>query len=370
MPTENANDANHQEPPRQRDSRFDVGRGVALWIIYSDHISGNILKQFTPISLGFSDMAEVFVFLSGHVGGMAFRKRMQREGTWGGFRRASARMGQIYVAWVLAFIAFALTSDCLKAWFPKLLVRNAQRYEATRDNPGLWLIDILLLRVSVSDLAILTIYFWFVLLLPAAVWLAMRKPCLLAFISFTLYVSVQLFPDLMTPPDLWGHTWYFNPFAWQVVFMAGVLLSSSPSLRARFPRCRLAIVISALVLEAALLAKLFLTNASVPFIGKTNLGVLRILHFAAVLVVARALMRPSMALWKSRWLRPWVLCGQNSLMVFCVGVVLASIATTFLDWGGYAALWQGVVNLAGWLLLTATAALWATVKRKTRRQLY
>ncbi|AGA29046.1 OpgC family protein [Singulisphaera acidiphila] len=365
MPTEDMDGPGHQEARPRRDPRFDVGRGAALWIIFSDHISGNIVKQFTPVSLGFSDMAEVFVFLSGYVGGVASRGRIRREGTWGGFRRAFIRMGQIYLAMVLTLIVLDLTSAWLGAWFPNLLVRGAHR-EAVPDSLGAWLLDVVLLRELASEAAVLTLYFWFSLLLPAAVWLATRRPGLLALASFAFYVSAQLFPDSMAPPGLWGGAWYFNPFAWQMVFLSGVLLSVSRDLRARLPRGRSAVVASVLVLEGAFLARLFLSKDFIPLTGKANLEALRVLHFGALLIVARVLMRPSTPLWESRWLKPLVLCGRNSLMVFCVGVILAAVATTFLDSVGYAMLGQVVANLSGWLLLTTTAALWTVAKRVMR----
>ncbi len=53
-----------------RDLRVDLVRGVALLIIFSDHVIGNPVRDFMPISLGFSDMAEVFLFLSGYVNGI------------------------------------------------------------------------------------------------------------------------------------------------------------------------------------------------------------------------------------------------------------------------------------------------------------
>ena len=53
-----------------RDLRVDFVRGIALLIIFSDHVIGNPVRDFMPISLGFSDMAEVFVFLSGYLNGL------------------------------------------------------------------------------------------------------------------------------------------------------------------------------------------------------------------------------------------------------------------------------------------------------------
>ncbi|MEK6261009.1 MAG: OpgC domain-containing protein [Planctomycetota bacterium] len=53
-----------------RDLRVDFVREVALLIIFSDHVIGNPVRDFMPISLGFSDMGEVFIFLSGYENGI------------------------------------------------------------------------------------------------------------------------------------------------------------------------------------------------------------------------------------------------------------------------------------------------------------
>ena len=48
-----------------RDPRIDFLRGLALYMIVVDHVSGDPLAMFTYRILGFSDAAEMFVFLSG-----------------------------------------------------------------------------------------------------------------------------------------------------------------------------------------------------------------------------------------------------------------------------------------------------------------
>src|SRR4051812_17257325 len=48
-----------------RDVRIDVLRGLALLVIFVDHVPQNPLSAFTPQALGLSDAAEAFVFMSG-----------------------------------------------------------------------------------------------------------------------------------------------------------------------------------------------------------------------------------------------------------------------------------------------------------------
>ncbi len=49
-------------------------RGLALLMIFIDHISGNGLAAVTLQSLGFADAAEIFVFIAGLAGVYAYRR--------------------------------------------------------------------------------------------------------------------------------------------------------------------------------------------------------------------------------------------------------------------------------------------------------
>ena len=52
--------------PGGRDLRLDLFRGLALWLIFVDHIPANIVNWITIRNYGFSDAAEIFVFISGY----------------------------------------------------------------------------------------------------------------------------------------------------------------------------------------------------------------------------------------------------------------------------------------------------------------
>ncbi len=45
---------------RARELRLDLFRGLALWLIFIDHVSPDILTWFTIRNYGFSDAAEIF----------------------------------------------------------------------------------------------------------------------------------------------------------------------------------------------------------------------------------------------------------------------------------------------------------------------
>src|SRR6478609_5564508 len=49
-----------------RDLRLDLFRGLALWLIFLDHIPSNLVAWITIRNYGFSDATEIFVFISGY----------------------------------------------------------------------------------------------------------------------------------------------------------------------------------------------------------------------------------------------------------------------------------------------------------------
>src|ERR1700747_1627678 len=69
MPTAQASSPTASTPvfalvPGQRELRLDLFRGLALWLIYIDHVSPDVLTWFTIRNYGFSDAGEIFVFIS------------------------------------------------------------------------------------------------------------------------------------------------------------------------------------------------------------------------------------------------------------------------------------------------------------------
>src|SRR5713101_9678625 len=70
-----------------RDLRLDVCRGIALWFIFLDHVPNNIGSWLTLRNYGFSDAAEVFMFVSGVTCALAYGKALRFEGWTGVIRQ-------------------------------------------------------------------------------------------------------------------------------------------------------------------------------------------------------------------------------------------------------------------------------------------
>ena len=67
-------------PEKGRDLRLDFFRGIANWWIFLDHIPNNVINWVTPRNYGFSDAADLFVFISGYTCMIAYGGVLQSQG--------------------------------------------------------------------------------------------------------------------------------------------------------------------------------------------------------------------------------------------------------------------------------------------------
>jgi hypothetical protein len=65
--------------PAERDLRLDLFRGIALWLIFLDHIPSNVVNWITIRNYGFSDATEIFVFISGRSSRSSGSRRSDRD---------------------------------------------------------------------------------------------------------------------------------------------------------------------------------------------------------------------------------------------------------------------------------------------------
>jgi hypothetical protein len=80
----------------ERDLRIDFFRGLALYMIIFDHIPGDPLSRFSYGRFGFSDAAELFVFLSGLSCGIVYSRIFERRSVAAFLESVGRRTLQIY----------------------------------------------------------------------------------------------------------------------------------------------------------------------------------------------------------------------------------------------------------------------------------
>src|SRR5436853_6100826 len=91
-------------PPAGRDLRLDLFRGLANWAIFLDHIPHEVLSWFTTRNYGFSDAADVFVFVSGYTAAFVFGRIMIERGYLAAASRLIKRALELYAAHVVVVV--------------------------------------------------------------------------------------------------------------------------------------------------------------------------------------------------------------------------------------------------------------------------
>src|SRR6202162_1721315 len=92
--------------PGVRDLRLDLFRGLALWLIFLDHIPSNIVSWVTIRTYGFSDATEIFVFISGYTAAFVYGRAMREYGAVVAGARILQRAWQVYVAHIFLFAIY------------------------------------------------------------------------------------------------------------------------------------------------------------------------------------------------------------------------------------------------------------------------
>ena len=110
----------------------------------------------------------------------------------------------------------------------------------------------------------------------------------------------------------------------------------------------------------------FIGDAIYP-IDKTNLDVLRILHFLALAVITVYFVPDTWPGLQSRVIWPAVVCGQHSLETFCLGVFLSFAGHFVFTEVSNRVIVQVLVSFTGIAIMVATAALLSWYKRVERQ---
>ena len=318
----------------ERELRLDLFRGLALWLIFIDHLPPNILTWFTIRNYGFSDATEIFIFISGYTAAFVYGRAMLESGFVIATARIMRRVWQIYVAHVFLFTIFLAEISYVATNFNNPLYSEEMGIMDFLKQPDVTIIQALLLRFRPVNMDVLPLYIVLMLFLPIILWLMKWRPDVSLGLSVALYAATWQF-DLYLSAYPNG-TWFFNPFAWQLLFTFGAWCALGGAVRMS---AILSSPITMWICFAYLLAAFFVTltwhlpqlNFLMPKrleqwmypISKTDLDVLRFAHFLALAAITVRFLRKDWPGLKSPWLRPLILCGQHSLEIFCLGVFLA-----------------------------------------------
>ena len=362
----------------ERDLRLDLFRGVALWLIFLDHIPQNIVNWFTIRNYGFSDATEIFIFISGYTAAFVYGRAMRERGLIIASARVLRRAWQIYVAHIFLFTIFMAEIAYVAATFDNPLYAEEMNILNFLKQPDVTIFQALLLKFKPVNMDVLPLYIVLLLLFPPMLWLLLRQPALALAGSALVYVLAWNF-DWNLPAYPNG-VWFFNPFAWQLLFVFGAWCALGGARRLEgMLRSRIVIGIAVAYLLFAFAITLtwyieplgrfvpvWLSAWMYP-IDKTNLDVLRFAHFLALAAVTVRFVPRDWPALKSPFLAPAIRCGQHSLEIFCLGVFLAFAGQFIIsEWSG-GPLIQIVISLVGILIMIATANLISWYKHMEER---
>ena len=364
-------------PDKGRDLRLDLFRGIANWAIFLDHIPDNVVNWVTTRNWGFSDAADLFVFISGYTASFVYARMMIERGFIVGATRLTKRVWQLYVAHIILFVIYIVAISFLARRFMDSDLINEFNVTGLLDHATETLGQGLLLKFKPVNLDVLPLYIVLMGFFPPILWFMLRQPDVTMAVSVVLWLAARHFGwNFNAYP---AGSWYFDPYCWQVVFVFGSWCALGGATRAAWiinsrPALYLGVayLIFAMIMTMAgrfsdfgALFPSWLYSAFNPN-DKTYMAPYRLLHFIVIaMLVVRFIPKNWPALeWKG--FDPAIVCGQQSLAVFCVGVFLSFVAHFVLSLSSGSLLAQIVVSLAGICIMTIVAYYISWSKRQDK----
>jgi len=352
----------------ERDLRLDLFRGIALWLIFLDHIPENVVNWFTIRNYGFSDATEIFIFISGYTAAFVYGRAMRERGFVIAGARILRRAWQIYVAHIFLFTIFMAEIAYVAATFDNPLYAEEMNILDFLKQPDVTIFQALLLKFKPVNMDVLPLYIVLLLLFPPALAMLMWQPAFALAASALLYVLTWTF-DWNLPAYPNG-VWFFNPFAWQLLFVFGAWCALGGAKRlAPVLQSRTVLAVAIAYLAFAFVIALtwyieplgrlvpnWLSEWMYP-IDKTNLDVLRFAHFLALAAVTVRFVPRDWPGLKLPILQPAIRCGQHSLEIFCLGVFLAFAGQFVISEYSGGPLIQIAISFTGIMIMIGTANL-------------
>jgi hypothetical protein len=366
-------------PASGRDLRLDFFRGLALMCIFVDHVPNNFLSNVTLHSAAFCDAAEVFVFISGYAAALAYGRMLDR-----GLPVAAAhifhRVWQLYVAHIFVFAIFATLVSYSIVAVDDPSYTQSFKISSFLDDPPAAVAQVLLLRFQPQFLDILPLYIALLAGFPLILAAIARSPWWALLPSAALYALTQIM-GWQTHGYPAGATWFFNPLAWQFLFVIGAVVGYSKVRGVPWlPDSKwlawsaMAVAGVAAMISASWMIQSNFTDAPdflftllAPYVGdKTNLNPVRLVGFIALALTVARLVRPESAMLSTRAGKWMIACGQNSLHIFCLGILLSVLGHFALTSYNDGLVAQTLVNVVGIAAMIALALLLAWDKAQTR----
>jgi hypothetical protein len=310
---------------------IDFWRGVALVMIFVNHIPGMDYSVLTLRNYAISDAAELFVFLAGC--SLAYVANGQRAAKPLGqvLTRLFLRTFEIWQAQiVVTCVALALLGASAIALQDPLLLEWHNAGPAFTDTVRAS-IGMVLLTYQIGYFNILPLYVALLLLAMVFIVIARFSLVLALAASIALYAATLAF-ELELPSWPVGGAWFFNPLSWQILIVLGYLAMAA---RHRIPQWPSLIERAwpfAVALVAAGTLIVWIDYRPDPMLvpepryfylfDKAYLSPIRIVSMVAVAIAFYPAF-PVLSRTLGSVVRYCSALGRNSLAVFCMASLLA-----------------------------------------------
>jgi hypothetical protein len=321
-----------------RDLRIDFFRGLALYMVVFDHIGSDPLSRFTYQGLGFSDAAEIFVYVSGVACGLAYSSLLERRG-WGALRQVlGARAIRIYFYYALSSAAMILLITAAgDIWKNQFHTDEYVSGVMKHADPVMAMWSALSL-ISPPDLSDILVFYIAMTLVAVPILVAgfrYRATATLAASAFVWGLSQSFSGSTLSLEGYWA----INPFAWQFLFAIGMFFGTRrkpiiPDLQSSVVAMAWAIVVVAFLYRLIVRVSPHFgfdvewLNMSAPTFSemKMNLSALRLTHFLSVALLVARYLGPTSPLLQWPVFAPVVQIGARPLEIYSLTVVLSVLA--------------------------------------------
>jgi hypothetical protein len=349
---------------RERDYRLDFCRGIALIVIFVDHVPGNPLSAWTLRNFSFCDAAEIFVLISGMSSYLAYGSRLSKAGFVACLKAAARNCLRIYLAHIFLIGLIAVMFVWISARFTGANYIDALKLNWMVQDPWSAIGATLTLSYLPRLMDILPMYVVMMAAAPILILIIQRDYRIALAISLAVYAIAWKF-GWNLPADRTGREWYFNPFAWQLLYTIGLVLchlSRTAPDKVPWRRSWLLTSIVFLLVTFAItvpLSELWMTPIA-PFsyvwpAEKTYLAPIRIINVLALLYVFAYYVSPQAAWLKKGVAAMCISCGRHSLPIYGTGLVLSCLGYVITQESAAKDFANFAVNAAGIAILFATA---------------
>ena len=362
---------------KMRDPRLDFFRGVGMFIILIAHIPWNSWTDWIPARFGFSDAADLFVFCSGLASALAFAPLFNRCGWLIGSARIVHRVWQVYWAHIASFLVVLALVIAADSHFGGDAYARGLRLEAFFGDVRGHFVGLMSLGFVPNYFDILPMYLAILAMIPVVMALASAHRGLVAVAVLGTWLAANAGLLSLTADAATARPWFFNPFGWQLLFFTGFAFARgwipAPPRNRRLAIAAIVFVIAAAPFScqsgfscyagfgfAPQLGKIH--DWLGPAIDKTNIGILRYIHFLATAYLAYLAVGPQGCNLRHPIAAIVGKVGQQTLAVFLTGLVAAQALGIALDVAGRTFVTTTIVNLLGALSLVAASIVVAWFK--------